>query len=898
MPTERLAEALVKAGAKEPCTQHSGSPDTERLTLLVDACDQLMQAGLEPGAVLERLCELVVPRLGNACHVRLLSEDGLWLRSEASAHPDPEVRDLMRCLTATPHRADEGPPARVLSTGRAVLLSLEELSHLWRLPTEHPHRAPPPSSLHLLMVPLRARQRPLGILTLYREAEGAPFEPGEQLLLQELADRAGLALDAARTHEAERRARHAAEVVAERLTRLQRVTEALGEALTPSDVACVIVEEMISAIGASRALVVAPLPEDPEQLGLIGHRAVSREKLERLPCPPSARLPVAVAYRTGEPVWLESCEALSTFSEDLVSEPGVTQAVVALPLRTRGRTLGAVSFGFDSRRTFSTEERSLLLDLARQSAQALERAWLYEAAQQARTRAERVAARTARLRTLHTALSQVLTASRVAEVVIEQGQVATGAQVGGLWLMDPSGTWSRLQHGVGLPPAHDFPWEDALQRGQPVWLESGESSLARSLACLPLVVDGHSLGGLVFGFHGAHHFDDDERVFLTLLAHQAAQALERARLFAQEQRAREALRDAHQTLKAIVQSSPMAITLLELDGTVRLWNPAAERIFGWKAQEVLGRLTPTVPPGKEEELRDNLARISRGESLLGLETQRLRRDGSVIDVSMWSTGVRVANEQQLCLTVLADITERKRAEQALRDALRLREEFLSIASHELRTPITALQLQLQGLRASLAREPQGLSPERLRRALETVDRQVKRQMNLIHDLLDESQLGADRLVLRPEPLDFAALAREVAERFEPELARGGSRLTVLAPTPVPGSWDRTRLEQVVTNLVSNAVKYGQGNPITLHVEEEGAQVRLLVRDAGIGIAPEHLGRLFGRFERAVSERHYGGFGLGLWISRRIVEAMGGRITVTSEPGVGSTFLVELPREGT
>jgi signal transduction histidine kinase len=136
----------------------------------------------------------------------------------------------------------------------------------------------------------------------------------------------------------------------------------------------------------------------------------------------------------------------------------------------------------------------------------------------------------------------------------------------------------------------------------------------------------------------------------------------------------------------------------------------------------------------------------------------------------------------------------------------------------------------------------------------------------------------------------------VVERFAPELARTGSRLTLHAPAPVTGHWDRARLDQVVTHLVSNAVKYGQGNPIQLTVEAHEGLVRLVVQDAGIGIAPEHQGRVFGRFERAVSERNYGGFGLGLWMTQQVVTAMGGRITLDSQLGVGSTFTVELPRE--
>ncbi|WNZ62628.1 HAMP domain-containing sensor histidine kinase [Myxococcus sp. MxC21-1] len=174
-------------------------------------------------------------------------------------------------------------------------------------------------------------------------------------------------------------------------------------------------------------------------------------------------------------------------------------------------------------------------------------------------------------------------------------------------------------------------------------------------------------------------------------------------------------------------------------------------------------------------------------------------------------------------------------------------------------------------------------------------RQAKRQAKLIDALLDVSRIHAGRLELNPEPLDLGALVREVAERFEPELAGAGTHLTLTLPLEAHGHWDRLRLDQVLTNLVSNAMKYGRGNPVQVALSSTETHVRLDVRDAGIGIPPEHLPRLFHRFERAVSGRDYSGVGLGLWIVREVVEAMGGHVTVSSELGVGSTFTVVLPR---
>jgi signal transduction histidine kinase len=142
-----------------------------------------------------------------------------------------------------------------------------------------------------------------------------------------------------------------------------------------------------------------------------------------------------------------------------------------------------------------------------------------------------------------------------------------------------------------------------------------------------------------------------------------------------------------------------------------------------------------------------------------------------------------------------------------------------------------------------------------------------------------------------------ALVGEISERFAEPLSRAGCELEVHLPDKLVGRWDRMRLDQVMTNLLTNAMKYGPGKPVTVTVTQEAGSARISVRDRGIGVAEPDRARIFGRFERAVSERHYGGLGLGLWISRQIVEGLGGRITLESHVGEGTTFTVELPIEG-
>jgi signal transduction histidine kinase len=176
-------------------------------------------------------------------------------------------------------------------------------------------------------------------------------------------------------------------------------------------------------------------------------------------------------------------------------------------------------------------------------------------------------------------------------------------------------------------------------------------------------------------------------------------------------------------------------------------------------------------------------------------------------------------------------------------------------------------------------------------------RQVRKLADLIRDLLDVSRLVHGKLSLNLEDVDLAALAREVTAGLAPEAARVGCAVEVHAAGALVGRWDRLRLEQVLTNLLTNAMKYGSGQPIRVDVRAEGGGAVLVVRDQGIGIETEHLGRIFGRFERAVSERHYGGLGLGLFITEQIVRALGGTIAVESQPGQGATFRVHLPPGG-
>jgi len=222
-----------------------------------------------------------------------------------------------------------------------------------------------------------------------------------------------------------------------------------------------------------------------------------------------------------------------------------------------------------------------------------------------------------------------------------------------------------------------------------------------------------------------------------------------------------------------------------------------------------------------------------------------------------------------------------------REALAARDEFLSVAAHEIRGPLTSLRLAVEGL----THDPSAATSPRM---LGIVDREGRRIAELADELLDVARIRGGHLRFVFAPVDLVEVTHGVLARLTPELSRSGSSMSIHAPPKVIGTWDRSRVDQVASNLISNAIKFGLGRPIEIDIAVEGAAATLSVRDHGIGIAPDAQRRIFAPFERAVSARHYGGLGLGLYIVQTIVAGLGGAVEVKSEPGAGSTFVVRLP----
>jgi signal transduction histidine kinase len=326
--------------------------------------------------------------------------------------------------------------------------------------------------------------------------------------------------------------------------------------------------------------------------------------------------------------------------------------------------------------------------------------------------------------------------------------------------------------------------------------------------------------------------------------------------------------------RALLETASEALVIADGRGRIVFVNPAAERLFGYRGAELADQPLHRV--------------ISK---LVGV-----RRDGSEFPAEV-SFSPLETEDGLLAMTAIREILEGEQTGEYSRgEGQRTQDEFLTIAAHELRTPLTALQLQLDALQVSL----DAVDPEfrthyaSVHGRVEKAARNATRLAELVGTLLDLTRIMGGHLQLKLEETNLAAVLRDSLAEFS-ETEQPESRVVLEAPEHVSAICDRWRFEQIVANLLSNANKYGQGQPIEVRLLSQEGTVELTVRDHGIGIAAEDRERIFEKFERAAAAHKYGGMGLGLYVSRRLAEAHGGTIAVAPTAGAGTTFALRLPR---
>ncbi len=355
-------------------------------------------------------------------------------------------------------------------------------------------------------------------------------------------------------------------------------------------------------------------------------------------------------------------------------------------------------------------------------------------------------------------------------------------------------------------------------------------------------------------------------------------------------------------LSAIIDSSDDAIVSKNLQGIVTSWNRGAERIFGYTAKEMIGHsITRLFPADKQQEEPQILARLQKGERVDHFETQRLRKDGTVVDVSLTISPVRNTNGVIVGASKIArDITFQKVALEQIKNSAmeaerqgRMKDEFLATLSHELRTPLQSIRGWTQLLLTS------EFDQEEVKQGLEVIDRNACAQTRIIEDLLDMNRILSGKVRLDVQRVELPAIIESSIETIKPAALAKNIRLhVVLDPLDLPVLGDPSRLQQIFWNVLSNAIKFTpSGGKVMVALERVNSHLEVSVSDTGIGIKPQFLPHVFERFRQAdaSSTRTQGGLGLGLAIVKHLTELHGGSVKVKSDgEAQGSTFSILLP----
>jgi PAS domain S-box-containing protein len=595
------------------------------------------------------------------------------------------------------------------------------------------------------------------------------------------------------------------------------------------------------------------------------------------------------------------------------------RAVLAVPLLVHGQIIGAIGVSDRLGRTFGPEDVRLVQAFADHAGLAF-----HNAREHAQTeRARRVAGELARVaRSLTETLEMTAVGGRTVESVLP----LFDAQVAILRVLEPDGSLRVIAASGGVRGAfelgHVLPSGTGLMgrvatEGRAVWsadiqtdptivrpgdyrerLEMGQE---RSVLAVPLRAKGVIIGVLGIADRRPRRFSDEEVSLLQAFADQAAVALENARLFDAQRRTQEALGEASDRLRVLIDASPLAIIALDGEGLVKNWNRAATTLFGWRLDEVMDKPLPTIPDDRQDEIKDLFGQYDLGRSITGMETQRRCKDGSLVDVVLSVAPLLDRHGRRVgSMGVIADVTQRKALEQQLLQAQKMEAigQLAGGVAHDFNNLLTVIIG-----RSSLALEQQGLDRE-TRHDLELITGTAERAAALTRQLLAFSR----KQVLQPRPVDLNALVQNVA----PILRRliGEHIELIIAPGFGPGRVmaDPGQLDQVIVNLVVNSRDaMPEGGMVRIAVERRrvpevvrhdqghipaGEYSTLIVQDSGCGLDQTTLRRIFEPF---FTTKEVGkGTGLGLSTVHGIVHQTGGHIGVDSTVGRGTTFTIYLP----
>jgi PAS domain S-box-containing protein len=768
----------------------------------------------------------------------------------------------------------------------------------------------------VLAVPMMREGAAVGVIVLHTWSSPRPFSEGQIALLETFADQAVIAIQNVRLfQELEARNRDLTETL-EQQTATGEILRVISS--TPTDVQPVFDTIAENAMRLCEGQTCQVFRFEDGQLHFVASRGRSGVALETArrafprPADPGsaagrAILDAAVAHIPD--VHADSCYDLGS-----VARAMDFRAIVAVPMLREGRAVGAIAVARAEPGRFPDRQIDLLKTFADQAVIAIENVRLF---QELETRTGALTRSVGELRALgevSQAVGSTLDLHAVLETIVDRAVRLSGSDQGVIYEFDDASQTfhQRATHGMTaeylqvMETAPIRVGEGAIGRAaitrQPVEVVDIQKDLqlvaaqAReqlirqgmgSLLAVPLVREDRILGGLVIIRRQRGAFSPEVVAMLQTFATQSVLAIHNARLFLEIQRQK-------QYADSLVETSPVAIVTMNLDGAVIGWNPGAERLFGYPPAEALGHHMEELiaTPELRDEVAANIRDTIAGEWIRAIG-RRARKDGTMVDVEISSMPVLVDGAKVGMIGIYHDITELLRARQEAETANEAKSAFLATMSHEIRTPMNAV-IGMSGLLLNTR-----LSDEQ-RDYAEVIRQSGDTLLTVINDILDFSKIEAGKLELEAQPFDVRECVEGALDLVATRAAEKGLDLAYLVGDGVPAGvvGDVTRLRQVLLNLLSNAVKFTEHGEVVLSVgarppARPGAphELTFAVRDTGIGIPADRLDRLFQSFSQvdASTTRRYGGTGLGLAISQRLTELMGGRIDVTSELGVGSEF---------
>jgi PAS domain S-box-containing protein len=746
-----------------------------------------------------------------------------------------------------------------------------------------------------LATPLLREGQPLGAI-LIRRLTVSPFSDRQIKLLETFADQAAIAIENVRLfQELEARNAELTETLA-RETATGEVLRAISGAQTDAQpVFDIIAASALRLCGGTGYGQVALY--DGEWLHLAAFDNANPEGVE--------------ALRRRFPLRVDGGSAMGR--AEVATKMGV-RSILVVPMLRQGEPIGAIAVGRPDAGPFSGKQLELLQTFSEQAVIAVENVRLFKELQARTQELTRSVGELRALGEVSQAVGSTLDLETVLETIVSRAVQLSGSDGGIVYEFDEATRTFHARATHRVSPEHL-----AAVRSSPIRLGEGAVGRAglirepvqfsdtqdewqlvpehvrklharegtRSLLAVPLIRDERLLGGLVILRHDVGAFSREVVATLQTFAAQSVLTIHNARLFHEIQRQK-------QYSEALVETSPVAITTLNLQGTVMGWNPGAERLFGYTPAEAIGRPVDELVATAEirDDVRANMSQTVQGGRVHAI-TRRARKGGTLVDVEITSVPVVVDGAHVGVIAIYHDITELLRARRDAETANEAKSAFLATMSHEIRTPMNAV-IGMSGLLLNTA------LTEEQREYAEVIRQSGDALLTVINDVLDFSKIEAGKLELEAQPFDLRECMESALDLVASRAAEKGLDLAYLLGEGVPPGvvGDVTRLRQVLLNLLSNAVKFTERGEVVLSVSARRLhlipplhELTFSVRDTGIGIPADRLGRLFQSFSQvdASTTRRYGGTGLGLAISQRLAELMGGRISVTSEVGTGSDF---------